>query len=99
MGNAGIASRKVKTLDFKQNLEISRRWERSWGGQEIWNQRKRLFSSRNPLKRLKTAKRIVGKAWRFQAKNLEMFGVDLENLARNLQRRTGVFPARRRQKA
>jgi hypothetical protein len=73
--------------------------ERSWGGQEIWNQRKRLFSSRNPLKRLKTAKRIVGKAWRFQAKNLEMFGVDLENLARNLQRRTGVFPARRRQKA
>jgi hypothetical protein len=28
----------------------------------------------NPLKRLKTANRIFGKAWRFQAENLEMFG-------------------------
>jgi hypothetical protein len=33
------------------------------------------------LKSLKTAKGIFGKAWRFQGKNLEILGVDLEKLA------------------
>ena len=46
--------------------------------QEIWLQRKRLCSPCNPLKRLKIAERMFGKAWRFQAKNLEMFGKCLE---------------------
>jgi len=35
----------------------------------------------NPLKRPKTAKGIFGKAWRFQAENLEKFGASLEKLA------------------
>jgi hypothetical protein len=39
-----------------------------------------LSPPRNPLKFHKTAKGIVGKAWRFQAKNLERFGVHLEKL-------------------
>jgi hypothetical protein len=36
---------------------------------------------RNPLKRLKTANEMFGKACRFQAIDLEMFAVDLERLA------------------
>jgi hypothetical protein len=34
------------------------------------------------LKSPKTAKGTFGKVWRFQAKNLEMFGVDLEKFGR-----------------
>ncbi len=46
--------------------------------ENIWRLKKALAAPRNPLKSLKTAKGIFGKACRFQAENLEMFGVDLE---------------------
>jgi hypothetical protein len=48
---------------------------------KIWNRQKRLFAPDNPLKFHNTAKGIFGKACRFQAKNLEMFGAGLEKFA------------------
>jgi hypothetical protein len=44
------------------------------------NREKSFSLPLNPLKSLKTAKGIVGKACRIQAKNLEMFGASLERL-------------------
>ena len=38
---------------------------------------KRVFPPHNPLQSHKTAKGILGKAWRFQAENLEKFGKKL----------------------
>jgi len=45
---------------------IARRRER-----KVWNQRRKPFSPCNLLILHKTAKEIFGKAWRFQAENLE----------------------------
>jgi hypothetical protein len=50
-------------------------------GAKNLDSQKKLFPYHNPLKSLKTAKGILGKAWRFQGKNLEKLGVDLEKLA------------------
>jgi hypothetical protein len=52
-----------------------------FGSEKIWKLKKPLATPRNQLKSHKTAKGIFGKAWRFQGKNLEMFGASLEKLA------------------
>jgi hypothetical protein len=46
----------------------------------IWKNANRPCTVRNQLKRPKTAKGIFGKAWRFQAENLEKLGAGLEKL-------------------
>jgi hypothetical protein len=48
--------------------------------QKIWNREKKLFLPSNCLKRPETAEEMFGKAWRFQAEYLEMFGKSLEKI-------------------
>jgi hypothetical protein len=59
------------------------------GGRKFGDIEKPLAAPRNPLKSLKTANEMFGKAWRFQAIDLEMLGVDLEILAGAGGRRAG----------
>jgi hypothetical protein len=53
----------------------------------------RPSGSRNPLITLKTANEMFGKAWRFQAIDLETFGADLEKLEESLEGRAGPAKA------
>jgi hypothetical protein len=56
------------------------------GAEKIWKLENTARVPRNPLKTLKTAKGIFGKAWRIQGKNLEMLGVDLEMFGAGLEK-------------
>ena len=47
-------------------------------GEKSLESKNRLLRPRNLLKTHKTDEKMFGKVWRFQAKNLEMFGKSLE---------------------